>query len=99
MKKAPWETRGPSAFRGGVRGGGVLRRVGDVGFTSPSSLVNQTPFGFTNGAPLASELMGRLARFERFMHDGAPPLPPLIKAGLLHVQFESIHCVGTASRR
>ena len=36
-------------------------------------------------------LMQSLGQFEKFIHEDAPPLPPLIKAGLLHVQFESIH--------
>jgi Fic family protein len=32
-----------------------------------------------------------LDAFERFMHDDRSRLPALIKAGLLHVQFETIH--------
>jgi Fic family protein len=32
-----------------------------------------------------------LDAFERFMHEDASGLPPLIKAGLLHVQFETLH--------
>lgn len=36
-------------------------------------------------------LMPCLGQFEKFMHEDTPSLPPLIKAGLLHVQFESIH--------
>src|SRR3954454_12712774 len=32
-----------------------------------------------------------LDAFERFMHENESHLPPLIKAGLLHVQFETIH--------
>jgi Fic family protein len=38
-----------------------------------------------------NELDGCLHRFETFLHDQSIQLPPLIKAGLLHVQFESIH--------
>src|SRR3546814_8568254 len=34
---------------------------------------------------------GCLDAFERFMHDDQSRLPALLKAGLLHVQFESIH--------
>jgi Fic family protein len=36
-------------------------------------------------------LMPCLDAFERFIHAETPDYPPLIKAGLLHVQFESIH--------
>lgn len=41
--------------------------------------------------PPVSELNGALDAFERFLHEEASGLPPLIKAGLLHVQFETIH--------
>jgi Fic family protein len=41
--------------------------------------------------PPVSELMRCLDAFERFIHLDTPDYPPLIKAGLLHVQFESIH--------
>ena len=36
-------------------------------------------------------LMPSLDQFEKFIHAETPSIPPLIKAGLLHVQFESIH--------
>ncbi len=51
------------------------------------------------GAPLSDavfvpppphEVSDALSRLERFIHDG-PPLPLLIKAGLVHSQFETIH--------
>ncbi len=35
--------------------------------------------------------MQTLDQFEKFIHSETPEIPPLIKAGLLHVQFESIH--------
>ena len=41
--------------------------------------------------PPVSELASVLDAFERFLHEEASGLPPLIKAGLLHVQFETIH--------
>jgi Fic family protein len=40
--------------------------------------------------PPVPEMEGCLAALETFLHDQTQ-LPPLIKAGLLHVQFESIH--------
>ena len=39
--------------------------------------------------PPASELMGCLDTWERFLHDDA--LPPLVHAALVHSQFEAIH--------
>lgn len=32
-----------------------------------------------------------LADVERFIHDAASPLPPLVKTALVHAQFETIH--------
>lgn len=36
-------------------------------------------------------LMDCLGPFESFLHDESPGIPLLIRAGLMHVQFESIH--------
>jgi Fic family protein len=41
--------------------------------------------------PPVTELDNCLADLERFMHEDRTRLPALIKAGLLHVQFETIH--------
>ncbi|MEO1193633.1 MAG: Fic family protein, partial [Pseudomonadota bacterium] len=41
--------------------------------------------------PPVSELEACLSDFERFIHEEASGLPALLKAGLLHVQFETIH--------
>ena len=41
--------------------------------------------------PAPDDMLGCLDRFERFIHEDASGLPALIKAGLLHVQFETIH--------
>ena len=41
--------------------------------------------------PPVTEMADCLDAFERFMHDDQSRLPALIKAGLLHVQFETIH--------
>jgi Fic family protein len=41
--------------------------------------------------PPTSELNAVLDSFERFLHEETSHLPSLIKAGLLHVQFETIH--------
>lgn len=32
-----------------------------------------------------------MSEFEKFIHSDKPPIPDLIKAGLMHVQFETIH--------
>lgn len=41
--------------------------------------------------PPVHELDRCLGEFERFLHDETSGLPTLIKAGLLHVQFETLH--------
>lgn len=41
--------------------------------------------------PPASELARCLGSFERFLNDQPEPTPPLLKAALAHVQFETIH--------
>ncbi len=41
--------------------------------------------------PPAHELAGCIKSFERFLNDEPEPTPPLIKAALAHVQFETIH--------
>jgi Fic family protein len=41
--------------------------------------------------PPPNEVMACLDALEKFIHDAKPGLPPLIKAGLIHVQFETIH--------
>jgi Fic family protein len=41
--------------------------------------------------PPVTELNACLKHFERFLHDQPEPTPPLLKAALAHVQFETIH--------
>jgi cell filamentation protein, protein adenylyltransferase len=41
--------------------------------------------------PPPERLMECLGRFEQFLHDEKHKLPVLVEAGLVHVQFESIH--------
>ncbi len=41
--------------------------------------------------PPAQRVAPLLADLERFIHDEAPTLPPLVRVGLVHVQFETIH--------
>jgi Fic family protein len=41
--------------------------------------------------PPPDRMMECLDRFERFLHDEKHKLPVLIEAGLIHVQFETIH--------
>jgi len=70
--------------RGGSKSPGEFRRTQNwIGGTRPGNALYVPP-------PV-HELDACLSAFERFMHEEASQLPPLIKAGLLHVQFESIH--------
>jgi Fic family protein len=41
--------------------------------------------------PPVEELMECMGKFELFLHDSPEPTPVLLKAALIHVQFETIH--------
>ena len=70
--------------RGAGKQPGELRRSQNwIGGTRPGNALYVPP-------PPA-ELDACLGALELFMHEEASRLPPLIKAGLLHVQFETIH--------
>lgn len=70
--------------RGAAMNPGEFRRSQNwVGGTRPGNALYVPP-------PI-SELNGVLDSFEHFIHEEVSGLPPLIKAGLLHVQFETIH--------
>jgi len=70
--------------RGGTKNPGEFRRSQNwIGGTRPGNAIFVPP-------PV-DELGACLDAFERFMHEEESRLPPLIKAGLLHVQFETIH--------
>jgi Fic family protein len=70
--------------RGETKGPGEFRRSQNwIGGTRPGNALYVPP-------PI-HELAGCLDQFERFIHEEDSRLPPLIKAALLHVQFESIH--------
>ena len=49
--------------------------------------------------PPVTELESCLGALERFFHDDTSRLPALIKAGLMHVQFETIHPFLDGNRR
>jgi len=72
----------------GVRGAGKqpgeLRRSQNwIGGTRPGNAV------FVPPPP--EEVPKLLADMERFIHDGATDLPPMVKVALIHAQFETIH--------
>ncbi|WP_116134877.1 Fic family protein [Tropicimonas sp. IMCC34043] len=70
--------------RGGTKDPGEFRRSQNwIGGTRPGNALYVPP-------PV-TELDECLGAFERFMHEDQSRLPALIKAGLLHVQFETIH--------
>jgi len=70
--------------RGGDKNPGEFRRSQNwIGGTRPGNAM------FVPAPP--NELGPCLSDFEAFIHEDASGLPPLIKAGLLHVQFETIH--------
>jgi Fic family protein len=59
--------------------------------TSQNWLGGNRPGNAIYVPPPVIELGPSLDAFEKFMHEEQSGLPPLVKAGLLHVQFESIH--------
>jgi Fic family protein len=70
--------------RGADRAPGEFRRTQNwLGGTSPDDAV------FVPPPPLDVEPC--MAALERFLNDEPAPTPPLVKAGLAHVQFETIH--------
>ena len=70
--------------RGATKNPGEFRRSQNwIGGTRPGNALYLPP-------PV-NELAGVLDAFERFIHEEESRLPALIKAGLLHVQFETIH--------
>jgi Fic family protein len=70
--------------RGGTTDPGEFRRSQNwIGGTRPGNALFVPP-------PI-TELDVCLGALERFMHEERSKLPALIKAGLLHVQFETIH--------
>ncbi len=70
--------------RGGDKDPGEFRRTQNwIGGTRPGN-AQFVP-------PPPSEVPACLAEMEFFIHEEASGLPSLIKAGLLHVQFETIH--------
>jgi Fic family protein len=72
------------AGRGGLLAPGEFRRSQVwIGGTRPGNAVFVPP--------PASEIDECLKHFERFLHDRPETTPPLVKAALAHVQFETIH--------
>lgn len=70
--------------RGGTKSPGEFRRTQNwIGGSRPGNALYVPP-------PV-TELDACLDALERFMHEDSSRLPALIKAGLLHVQFETIH--------
>jgi Fic family protein len=70
--------------RGGTKNPGEFRR-------SQNWIGGSRPGNALFVPPPTTELDGCLDALERFMHEDESRLPALIKAGLLHVQFETIH--------
>jgi Fic family protein len=70
--------------RGGDKNPGEFRR-------SQNWIGGSRPGNAMFVPPPVSELTRCLSDFETFIHDETSDLPPLLKAGLLHVQFETLH--------
>ncbi|MDW9627967.1 Fic family protein [Sinorhizobium meliloti] len=70
--------------RGGTRSSGEFR-------TSQNWIGGTRPGNAMFVPPPPNEVMTCLSDWERFIHEDTPSIPPLVKAGLIHVQFETIH--------
>ncbi|RVG05696.1 Fic family protein [Sinorhizobium meliloti] len=70
--------------RGGTRSPGEFR-------TSQNWIGGTRPGNAMFVPPPPNEVMTCLSDWERFIHEDTPSIPPLVKAGLIHVQFETIH--------
>lgn len=70
--------------RGGTKSPGEFRR-------SQNWIGGSRPGNALYVPPPVTELDACLDGLERFIHEDSSRLPALIKAGLLHVQFETIH--------
>jgi Fic family protein len=70
--------------RGGTKSPGEFRRTQNWIGGSPPGNALFVP-------PPVNEMQACLSDFEHFMYETESGLPSLIKAGLLHVQFETIH--------
>ena len=70
--------------RGGTRSPGEFR-------TSQNWIGGTRPGNAMFVPPPPNEVMTCLGDWERFIHEDTPSIPPLVKAGLIHVQFETIH--------
>lgn len=73
-----------NGVRGASKQPGELRRSQNwIGGTRPGNAA------FVPPPP--EQVPGLLADLERFVHDPAPVLPPLVRVALVHAQFETIH--------
>ena len=70
--------------RGGTKSPGEFR-------TSQNWIGGTRPGNAMFVPPPPNEVMTCLGDWERFIHEDTPSIPPLIKAGLIQVQFETIH--------
>jgi Fic family protein len=73
-----------SSGRGSVQSPGEFRRSQNwIGGSRPGT-ARYVP-------PPPHEMMAALDNFEKFLHDGYGRTAPIVKAGLAHAQFETIH--------
>jgi Fic family protein len=70
--------------RGGTKSPGEFR-------TSQNWIGGTRPGNAMFVPPPPNEVMTCLGDWETFIHEDTPSIPPLIKAGLIHVQFETVH--------
>jgi Fic family protein len=72
-----------------ARGRGADRTPGE--FRNSQNWIGGTRPGNALLPPPADQVLGCMGALETFIHRATPEIPTLIKAGLVHVQFETIH--------
>jgi Fic family protein len=72
-----------------TKGRGSTKQPGE--FRRSQNWIGGTRPGNALFVPPPEQVMGLMAALETFIHDETPTIPFLIKAGLVHVQFETIH--------
>jgi Fic family protein len=73
-----------------VRGGEPSRTPGEFR-RSQNWIGGSSPSNAAFVPPPPGDVDESFSRLERFLHDESEPIPPLIRIGLAHAQFETIH--------
>jgi len=74
-----------------LRGGRGANKTPGEFRRSQNWIGGSRPGNAASAPPPPERMLECLDRFEHFLHDEKPKLPVLVEAGLIHMQFETIH--------